>query len=256
MSIQQVMLGIGGSYLVDSANFDGSVNTTATRGAQMTGDADSQKGLFCCWIRADTTPGAQQIIFENLTTVGGSGTRCQFVITSGGLFSCNMFDSAGANNFEMHSTTSFAASATWRQALGTWDHGLGRRQLYITDAAETNIGVANSPTVGYAASDWSMGAAGNGIQPFTGCLADLLFWEGQSVDLSVTANRRFFISAAGKPVPPGSNGSVPLGGVVPNAFFHLDKAEAVANFLTNRGSGGNFTLARGTMTTGSSSPSD
>jgi hypothetical protein len=38
-------------------------------------------------------------------------------------------------------------------------------------------------------------------------------------------------------------------------YHHLDNGEAVANFATNRGTGGNFTIT-GTLDTASTSPSD
>lgn len=38
-------------------------------------------------------------------------------------------------------------------------------------------------------------------------------------------------------------------------YFHLDPAEAPADFATNRGTGGNFSIT-GALTAGSTSPSD
>jgi hypothetical protein len=66
--------------------------------------------------------------------------------------------------------------------------------------------------------------------------------------------RRKFISAAGKPVLLGADGSIPTG-QAPAIFLHLDKGEHSSGFAINRGVGGTLALG-GTLTGASSSPSD
>ena len=87
-----------------------------------------------------------------------------------------------------------------------------------------------------------------------GFFAEVSFAFGQSLDFSIVSNRRKFLSAGGKPVFLGADGSLPTG-TAPIIYQHLDDGEAVANFATNRGTGGDFTIT-GTLDTGSTSPSD
>jgi hypothetical protein len=82
------------------------------------------------------------------------------------------------------------------------------------------------------------------------CLAEVYINLAEYVDLSVEANRRKFISSAGKPVNLGASGSVPTG-TAPIMYF---KGPASA-FPTNLGTGGNFTVT-GTLTDGSTNPTD
>jgi len=79
---------------------------------------------------------------------------------------------------------------------------------------------------------------------YSGDLADVWIAPGVFVDFSVTANRRKFISAAGKPVDPS--------GFPASAMLFSGNA---TGFLVNQGTGGAFT-ANGTITNASTSPSD
>jgi hypothetical protein len=63
------------------------------------------------------------------------------------------------------------------------------------------------------------------------------------LDISVEANRRKFINAAGDPVDLGSDGSTPTS-TAPIVYQNGD----FTNFETNQGTGGNFTVT-GALTT-------
>ena len=79
-------------------------------------------------------------------------------------------------------------------------------------------------------------------------MADLMMWPGTYLDFSVEANRRLFISAAGKPVDPAVAVAA-LG--TPIVRF----SGPTASWHTNKGSGGGFT-ENGALTDASTSPSD
>jgi hypothetical protein len=70
------------------------------------------------------------------------------------------------------------------------------------------------------------------------------------LDLSVEANRRKFISAAGKPVSLGANGSTPTGS---QPIIYL--ANPTATWQDNLGAGGNFT-ENGALADAATNPSD
>jgi hypothetical protein len=80
--------------------------------------------------------------------------------------------------------------------------------------------------------------------------ADFWLGFGQWLDITVPANLAKFIDSDGKPVDLGTDGSTPTG-TKPTLFFSGGGAE----FATNKGTGGPFTLGSGTLTDASSSPS-
>jgi hypothetical protein len=76
----------------------------------------------------------------------------------------------------------------------------------------------------------------NGADKFNGDVADLWWAPGVYLDLTVTANRRKFISADRRPVPLGANGQTPTGSA-PLIFLSGD----LAAWHTNKGTGGGLT---------------
>lgn len=80
-------------------------------------------------------------------------------------------------------------------------------------------------------------------------MADVWLGAGQSLDLSIVANRRKFITFDKKPVELGRQGKTPTG-IRPTIFFSGD----VEQFPDNRGTGGPFTLV-GSLSNATSSPS-
>jgi hypothetical protein len=80
-------------------------------------------------------------------------------------------------------------------------------------------------------------------------MADVWIGAGQSLDLSILANRRRFISFDKKPVDLGQQGKTPTG-MRPTIFFSGD----ADRFPDNRGTGGDFTLV-GTLSNATTSPS-
>jgi hypothetical protein len=64
------------------------------------------------------------------------------------------------------------------------------------------------------------------------------------------ANRRLFISATGKPVSLGANGSTPFG-TQPAIYL----GNPLATWHTNLGAGGGFNVTGGALTAASTSPS-
>lgn len=95
---------------------------------------------------------------------------------------------------------------------------------------------------------------GDNSDSYTGYLADCWVGAGQLLDLSVTANRRKFISASGKPVDLGADGSTPTG-TAPAIFLSIPNGGTPANFANNLGTGGSFAIT-GALTLAPSSPSD
>ena len=235
--------------IVDAADFDGT-NDSMARGGGLTGAADSKLGIFSAWLRLDGGDGASQYLIEGSNAAAvlrASDNKFQIIMTS----------PAPATVLNIKTVNTYLASSTWLHILSSWDMGtVGARHLYINDVSDLAVTTFTDALCDYTVADWMTGSIASGGPAFrvNGCLAEFYFATGQYLDFSVTANRRKFISAAGKPVALGATGSFPTG-TTPILLHHLDDGEAVANFATNRGSGGSFTIT-GTLDTASTSPSD
>ena len=93
---------------------------------------------------------------------------------------------------------------------------------------------------------------GSTMAPPPVTIADLFFTPtAEFVDLTVLANRRAFISAAGGAQLLRADGSAPFG-VTPPVF--LTSNGTPATFADNNGRGGAFSISGGTLTAGPSNP--
>ena len=228
----------------DAADFDGT--DYMSRGAGLTGAADSKTGIVSLWVYLDST--ATQTIFT------GTSNRFRVQFT-GGDFTLIGIDSAGTGNMLIETNTASYSTGRWYHVLSSWDlSSASARSIYINDVSDLSVVIYVNSNIDYTLSDWWVGQSHIATQILNGAVAELYFAPGQYLDFSVTANRRKFISSTGKPIHLGNDGSLPTG-TAPLVYQHLDDAEAVANFALNAGTGGNFTIS-GTLTTASTSPSD
>jgi hypothetical protein len=241
---------VAAAFTCDAADFDGT-NDKMARGAELDGMADSKSGIFSGWVRIDGGDGTTRRI---LGTQSGGGL--QVFINAGNVFRALARNAALTDILGMNTPNTFTASITWLHVLMSWDLATASaRSIYINDSINVVVDTFVDDTIDYTRGNWGVGD-NPGINPvkWNGAMAEIYFAPGQYLDFSVEANRRKFISATGKPVDLGADGSTPTG-VAPLVYLHLDDGEAVANFATNRGTGGNFTIT-GTLDTASSSPSD
>lgn len=247
-AVQQVILPIK-QFSAGAADFD-ATNDWMTRGAGLTGAADSATGILSVWLRLDGSDGVVQQLLTN------TGNRVQIAkkITSNAL-QVFLKDSGGNTKISLTSVTGYTSGATWLHWLSSWNTAsAGAESLYVNDVSD----LAGSPTIiagniDYTVANWSVGGEVGGTNKFDGCIGDLYFAPGQYLDFSSAANRRKFISANGKPVNLGTDGSRPTG-TAPIIYHHLDYGAAAAGFATNYGSGGNFSIT-GSLDIASSSPS-
>jgi len=129
-----------------------------------------------------------------------------------------------------------------------------KRGIYINDVDDAQYTAYQDLAADLTLADWSIGALPDGTAKVNACFAEVYFAPAQYLDLSVVANRRKFISASGRPVYLGADGSRPTG-TAPIMYQRLADGAAASTFATNLGTGGDFTIT-GTLTTGSTSPSD
>lgn len=254
LATQQIMLGMGASggglLVVDAADFDGT-NDYMRRASNMTGAVDCKTGIFSVWINTRSFASNGRILSAgnspNIELEVGVASDGSLGIGLNG-YSSDAFTAAGA-----------MVTGTWYNVLSSWDLVAGRFDLYINDANAKDPAnwVATNTNVNFssAVTSWVSGIAIDAINfKYNGGMAELYLAINTTLDLSVVANRRKFISSTGKPVDLGSNGGLPTGSA-PLVYEHLADLEAAADFATNRTGNGNFTVT-GALTTFASSPSD
>lgn len=241
-------------YLTSSADFDGT-NDYMTRGAGLTGAADSKVGILSFWHRMDGGDGAQKAILAASTTVGGASSR-QLVFFNGVSNRLQIVFKDAADATVLNATTgaSFTTSASWHHFLISWNLATSQCQIYVDDIVDTNTPSITNANIDYTLADWSIGAQPNGSIKLNGCLAEFYFNTATSLDLSVVDNRRKFRSVSGKPVDLGVSGSTPTGSQ-PIIYQKIASGGVASDFATNLGSGGNLTVT-GSLDLGSTSPSD
>ena len=223
---------VAGGYNPNAVKFDGT-NDYLTRGADLTGIADSKSGIFSCWVRVDTE-GNGRLLYS------ATGLWRFGVTKNSGLgFSISGKNAAGTYILQIATTANHLASAKWLHILASWDLAAAASYIYINDVADQTVTTRTNDTIDYATStpNWGVGADSDGATKHNGALSELYFAPGQYLDFSVESNRRKFIDAAGLPVSLGADGSTPTG-TAPIIYLKGDYSA----FGTNSGSGGNFTV--------------
>ena len=231
MTIEKKLLGT--SPILDSGaeavSFDGS-SDSLSRSSDLTGNADGKTFTFSGWVYQ--TGGNKHIRMINLLD---SGTSNFEVYANDGYLYITGWDTA-------HSTQVIEASLALRVPIKTWSHVLIsadmtstlNRYVYVDDIdysstiswysysnADINF-TNNNPVIGstYASADYSKGRLAH------------LFLDHTYRDLSITANRRLFIDADGKP----ASGQADLSPVL---YLPLKDADTAGS---NSGTGGDFTV--------------
>lgn len=235
-------------FLVGSADFDGT-NDYMDRATVLSGVNDSKTGILSFWVRFDGGDGNVHSILM------GSGTKFSLSKGSVGWIELSAAHSGGGSAINIRTSNTYSAGATWRHVLMSWDLAVGATHVYVNDASDRVTSVANNIELDLTDANWYVGAEGTGNNKLDGCLAEVYFAPGNYLDFSVTANRRKFISATGKPVYLGFRGNLPTG-ATPAIYLQLYANDDGRNLKLNRGSGGVFSITGLLQGVGSSSPSD
>jgi len=234
------------AYEANAVAFDGS-NDYLTRGADLTGNADVQALMGSFWINFKGGDGSEQYIYNAQGTNSGG---LWITKSTGNKISIQAKRYTGAVMCNLVSGSTFVASGGWNHILWDWyGASSGRGNIYVNDsddsAAFTNSNVA---LVQMIQANHSVGSDTSGNGKLYADIADfVIYWTTSDIDSE--SNRRPFISAAGKPVDLGADGS--NGPATPKVFFTGE----TSSWHTNAGTGGGFT-ENGALTDGASSPSD
>ena len=238
------------TFTCDAADFDGT-NDYMSRGA-LSGAVDSKKGLLSAWIRLDGGDGTFQVVF--LGEISSGADRFYLLRADTNKFQLIASNASGTAILSLVTSSTYTTSTTWLNVLSSWDLATaGARHLYVNGVSDMVVNTFTDDTIDYTLDNFYVSNSGSG-NLVNGALAELYFSSGQYLDLSDAGNRSKFISGSGKAVNLNADGSRPTGGI-PLVYLHLDHLESAANFATNRGSGGDFSIT-GSLDTASTSPSD
>lgn len=247
----QLLLAGGGSatYRASAVNFDGT-NDYLTRGADLTGAADSKLLTGSFWLKMGADGGSNQRIFANATTLAGATNRLAINrIGASNVIRVQGMNAGGSTILQIDSTTAVVVADGWVHIMFSVDlSDTGKRHLYRNGASDLTVTTYTDDTMDLTVADASVGAQANAGNKLNADLADFALWYGVYVDLSVAGNRELFRSAAGKPVH--------LSAAIAALGTPTIRLEGPASgFHTNLGSGGGFTL-NGALTDSANSPSD
>lgn len=231
-----------GQYAANAVNFDGSVYLS--RGADLTGNADSNAISLSFWAKAPTSQDLERTIYTNKNQTFGITFSLNSLVISGS-------NSAGTQILNaVFSAVSDPDS--WNHFMFSADlSDTGKRHAYVNgSAASITYNTYTNGLIDHTVADHTIGSLDGGLSKFTGDISDVWIDLANYIDLSNSSNRAKFISGASKPVDLGSSGERPTGSS-PKIFLSGD----TSTWHTNKGTGGGFT-ENGALVTASTSPSD
>ncbi len=212
-----------------------------TAGVDLSPNADGKLGLMSWWFKRKGGIGATRFIWHS----------------DGGIFqmrslSTNLINISSNNGLNLLTTTTITDTTTWHHLIASWDRGNGLAHIYVDDVDDITISSNTDAVVDYTRFGHAIGSLESvKANNWDAEVADFYYNNQEFLDLSVVANRRKFLNAAGKPVFLGSDGALPTGSQ-PRVFFSGEAA--VWNAGTNLGSSQNFSMD-GAVTAAANSPS-
>lgn len=229
------------AYTTDAVVFDGT-NDYMSRGANLTGVANGNKGTASFWIKFNGGDGIQQYIYgANFIIIKSALNIIQFVY--------------GSTILNLKTSSSITTSSGWVHVLSSWDNSIDAYHLYINNSSDSNSPSGTGASIIYSATNHFIGISSGLGNKLNASLADFYFNMSEYIDLSNSSNRAKFINQSTlKPVNLGATGSIPTG-TAPIIFQRCDDGAAASTFATNLGTGGNFSIT-GSLTTSPTSPSD
>ena len=238
MSVKNIMMAAAGTtpsvVSAEAIDFDG-VNDRLTRSTDFTGNTDGKTFTFSAWIWYPIESAAQYVF------TSGQGFEVTVRSTSNGSYIQILGRNAAGGDVLVTSIQSTANpsvnSNTFYHLLVSIDMtNTANRFVYINDVNVTPTWTVYSNTNGnidftLSADNISVGEARNGGNLYKGRLSNL-FLDYTYRDLSVTANRRLFVTADLKPA---------AGQAALNPIMYLPMSDPTQPGL-NKGTGGNLTL--------------
>ena len=212
---QQFVAGFTGDVAgLLASQYDGTNDWCELNEASFTSAPQSKLGIISFWFLMDGGDGVDQRIFK-LAASGGGVERVDLKRDSLNLFRLKMEDSGEVHRVVFTSVTEFTADSTWHHFLVAYDTNAATATFdwYFDDSVEspTQNNFSDGAIDWTPGGDTTLGAANNGGSKLNGRLAEVYINADETLDITVEANRRKFISASGKPVLLGATGATPTG---------------------------------------------
>lgn len=214
-------------------------STYLTRGGDLTGISDGKQGLVSMWLRRES--------YDNSAAAMGQWSGAGKGMTVAGSFHLSGDSGPSPFGFRLNSTsgniaTIYAATmptGRFFHIMASWDlSNTSRRHIYVDGVSDLNVASWSNDTIEYTTGEpFSIAARSDGEFGWDGSMAAVYFTTSY-LDLSQSANRLKFRTAAGKPANMGETGSGPTG-AQPLVYFRDFEDFRLGQ---NRGTGGNFTV--------------
>ena len=204
-----------------SAQFNQNGADYLTKSSDLTGNTDGSAATVSFWIKTNT---------QNTSIIDNPNSRWKISIQNGKLWCYGK--NTGDNNVINFTSSLPIATNLWVNVLFSFSLplGTGSRYVYINDVLDTGVTWTTYNTGGTidraATGSWYVGSAVAGLM--TNFYTDYTYR-----DLSVTANRRYFINSDGTATAPAT-----MSALSPILYLPLQSGYSVG---TNLGTGGNFT---------------
>lgn len=227
------------AYQANAVLFDGDY---LTRGADLTGSADSKLWSGSFWVARAGASGQGETIYDTVQT------RAFIEFDTGDRLHFGARNSAGSTILDWQ--TSAIADTNWHHVVFSFDMAdQANSHVYVDDVVDDDAApLHDDDTIDFTQTNHAIGAEPTGVGKLEGCLADAWIAPGVYIDLSIKANRRKFISEGRTPVNLGVSGELPTG-TAPLMLF----SGPTVDWHTNKGTGGGFT-ENGTLTDCASAP--
>jgi hypothetical protein len=207
---------VSAAVQAEAIDFDGT-SDFLEKTSDLTGNADGQSFTFSFWLWLNDTAGA-------VLTNGNS--RLVVQVTSGAI---QIYGKNTGDNNVLNFTTAVIPQQTWTHVLVSLNlSNTAQRHVYINDVQQSITWTTYTATNVDRASTGTWYVMGPGLTT----RASNLFMDYTYRDLSITANRRLFVTADLKPA---------LGQAALNPILYLPMSDPTAPGV-NTGTGGNFTL--------------
>ena len=239
--------GTSGVNFAQGTHFDGT-NDFLNHVGVLTGAANSKLWTGSLWFKSNDNT-RNHVLLQG-RNVGDNFRRYAVRLQSNGFFVIDGWRTTTARTLNI--SFAFTDTTSWHHVMWSVDLNdiAGKTHLYLDDVStlEGNVSANNEIDFGGAGRN-SVGASFDSGSKASMDMADIWSFDGIHLDLSITANRRKFISATGKPVDLGLDGSTPTG-ASPRIFM----SGPVADWHTNKGVGGGYT--ENGVITGAPSPGE
>ena len=238
---------LGNTFYSPNASYFDGINDIVSN-LSLTGTPATPTGqTFSMWFKPDvqdqitgifqfkptglSDPSSYSAFSLQMNAVGGSGVQ----------YSATSYNNTPAAIWDDFQQSAFYPFSVWHHILVSMNVSTQTGYLYVNDNLEVtgSLSALSLTTTGMA-DDCYVGGAFNFASFFTlapGSFSDVWF-DSSYIDLSVTANRRKFITADKRPVFLGVNGQLPTGSQ-PTIYLK----NPFNTFGTNFGTCGNFTIS-------------